>query len=249
MILGMDDLTKFNKWIRESRRIVVFTGAGFSTESGVSDYRSQGGLWQRYQPVTIQEFCQEPQKRKLFWQRKKEMYAQILKAKPNKGHFALTRLEKQEKMLGIITQNIDGLHQKAGSSRVLELHGTNLEIICLDCKILGPFEPIYEKLEQGEDEFICKSCGGLLKPNTISFGQSLDSFVLEESLLWSRSCDLMIAAGSTLVVEPAASLPRLAKEEGAKLVIINRDPTPLDDWADAVFHASIGKLLDEAIQA
>lgn len=233
--------------IESSKRIAAFTGAGISTESGISDYRSQGGLWDRYQVVTLQEFLTDENKRREYWRRKKAMFSQILSSRPNEGHLALARLEKSGKLAGIITQNIDGLHQEAGSRDVLEIHGTNREVICLDCGDRGPFHPVYERLVAGEEIPLCTACGGLLKPNTISFGQELDGDVLGRAFRLARECDLMIAAGSTLVVEPAASLPRTAKERGARLVIINRDGTPLDFMADLLLHDAIGITLGEAV--
>jgi NAD-dependent deacetylase len=240
-------LKKLKSLIVQSSRIVIFTGAGMSTESGISDYRSQGGLWERYQPVTIQEFLADEEKRKEYWRRKKEMYLQMRDAKPNQGHEVIAKLEQDEKLLGVITQNIDGLHQKAGNKNVLELHGTNLEVICLGCSSLQPFEPVHKRLEAGDMIPLCKSCGNFLKPNTISFGQTLDQGVLQKSIEWSRECDLMIAIGSTLIVEPAASLPRIAKKSNACLAIINREPTPLDTLADIVMTDSIGKTLRAAL--
>ncbi len=233
-------------FLESSSRIVVFTGAGISTESGISDYRSKGGLWDRFQPVTIQEFLADPEKRREYWRRKRELYGQMREAKPNAGHLAIARLEKRGKLLGVITQNIDGLHQQAGNTRVLELHGTNREVICLSCRETQPFEPVFERLISGEEVPVCGRCGGLLKPNTISFGQALDPRVLDEAEEWASRCDLMIAVGSTLVVEPAASIPRMAKSHGARLVIVNRDPTPLDPLADLVLHGEAGALLDRA---
>ena len=247
----MDELAKetqrLTALIEGSSKIVVFTGAGMSTESGVSDYRSKGGIWDRFQPVTIQEFLADEEKRREYWRRKKKMYAEMRDATPNIGHLAIARLEKLGNLVGVITQNIDGLHQKAGNTKVLELHGTNREVICLSCGRIDPFELVYERLLKGEEIPLCKQCGGLLKPNTISFGQALDPDVLQLAVEWSRSCDLMLALGSTLIVEPAASLPRLAKREGAKLVIINRDPTPLDPFADLTIRAMVGPILEAAI--
>lgn len=242
-----NEIQRLRNLIQEASRIVVFTGAGISTESGVSDYRSKGGIWDRFQPVTIQEFLADEEKRKEYWRRKKELYAEMREAKPNAGHLAIHRLEKQGKLTGVITQNIDGLHQRAGNQKVLELHGTNREVICLTCGRVDPFEPVYERLLGGEEIPLCRPCGGLLKPNTISFGQALDPDVLNLAVTWARSCDLMLAVGSTLIVEPAASLPRLAKGSQAKLVIINRDPTPLDSSADLVIRETAGLLLDKAI--
>jgi len=234
--------------IRDSRRIVFFTGAGISTESGISDYRSQGGLWQRYQPVTIQEFTYDEEKRKEYWRRKKDMYGTIRNAEPSDGHKAAAELEKAGKCLGVITQNIDGLHRKAGSERVFELHGTNLEVICLHCGAVKHFDHAYDRLLAGEEAPLCLPCGGLLKPNTISFGQALDPAVLSASVDLAQKADLMICAGSTLIVEPAASMPRYACNAGAKLVIINHEPTPLDALAALVIHASIGQVLSAALK-
>jgi NAD-dependent deacetylase len=239
-----ESIQQLSEMIKTSSKIVAFSGAGVSTESGISDYRSQGGLWERYQPVTIQEFVSSEEKRREYWLRKKEMYAQILLAKPNPAHLALAALEKEGKLLGVITQNIDGLHRDAGNKNVLEIHGTNREVICLDCKQIGPFDPVYERLLQGEEIPLCQSCEGLLKPNTISFGQALDFEVLDLAVEWSRKCDLMLALGSTLIVEPAASIPRMAKQARAKLAIINREPTPLDAIADLVVTGSVGEIFE-----
>lgn len=241
------DFGELRKFIEQSSRAVVFTGAGISTESGIADYRSKGGIWDRFQPVTIQEFLADEEKRREYWRRKKEMYAEMKEAKPNTGHEAIARLEKQDKLIGVITQNIDGLHQMAGNQKVLELHGTNREVVCLACEQVGPFDPVYQRLLLGEETPLCLRCGGFLKPNTISFGQALVVEVLNRAVEWARNSDLMLAVGSTLVVEPAASLPRLAKRAGANLVIINRDPTPLDSLADLVLHGAAGPILAEAI--
>jgi NAD-dependent deacetylase len=197
--------------------------------------------------VTIQEFLTDKEKRREYWRRKKEMYAEMRDARPNAGHLAIAQFEKSGKLVGVITQNIDGLHQKAGSRRVLELHGTNREVICLTCGKMSPFDPIYERLLNGEDIPLCLECGGLLKPHTISFGQALEMDTLNRAVEWSRNSDFMLAVGSTLIVEPAASLPRLAKQAGAKLVIINREPTPLDSLADLVLHQTAGPVLQSII--
>ncbi|MBN1687542.1 MAG: Sir2 family NAD-dependent protein deacetylase [Candidatus Omnitrophica bacterium] len=245
---------KNTPWIKQLRdlvnhhsRLVVFTGAGISTESGISDYRSQGGLWQRFQPVTLQEFLADEDKRRLYWERKKFTMVQMKDAKPNLAHFAIARLERQGKITCVITQNIDGLHQLAGSRNVLEIHGTTREVICFGCQRIESFEPTLKRLEEGEEIPLCLKCGGLLKPNTISFGQNLNPEVLNRSIHHAESCDLMIAVGSTLVVEPAASMPRYAKGSGASLVIINRDPTPLDGIADLVIRENAGLVLDQAV--
>lgn len=242
-----NEIVRLQSLIEESTRIVVFTGAGISTESGIADYRSKGGIWDRFQPVTIQEFLADEEKRREYWRRKKEMFAEMRDAQPNAGHLAIARLEQQGKLVGVITQNIDGLHQKAGPQKVLELHGTNREVVCLTCGRVDPFDPVYERLQGGEEIPLCLSCGGLLKPNTISFGQALDPDILHLAVNWARSADLLLAVGSTLIVEPAASLPRIAKQAGAKLAIVNRDPTPLDSMADLVLRGTAGPVLRAAI--
>lgn len=241
------EIQKLRSLIEEGLKIVVFTGAGISTESGISDYRSKGGIWDRFQPITIQEFLADEGKRREYWRRKKEMYAAMRNAQPNIGHLAIARLERSGKLMGVITQNIDGLHQKAGNQKILELHGTNREVLCLQCHKIDPFEPVYQRLLAGEEIPLCQACGGLLKPNTISFGQELDPAVLEQAVAWMRSADLVLAVGSTLIVEPAASLPRLAQRSGAKLVILNRDPTPLDSVATLVIQETAGPVLQAAV--
>lgn len=248
MISGMDQaLEKQAELLRgmvaESRAIVVFTGAGISTESGISDYRSKGGIYQNFRPVTLHEIMHDESRRVEYWREKKEMYGQMRKAGPGPGHRAIAALEKTGCLKGVITQNIDGLHKKAGSSRVVEIHGTNLEAVCLECRDIMDFEIVYERLLEGEEQPRCLKCRGLLKPNTISFGQNLDPDVLTLAFALAKKCDLMICAGSSLVVEPAASLPVAARQAGARVVIINRDATPLDGIADLVVRTTIGPFL------
>src|SRR3989338_818723 len=245
----MDPIQQLKGFIENSRDIVVFTGAGISTESGISDYRSQGGIWERFQPVTIQEFLADEEKRKLYWQRKLALFEENQKARPNAGHKAIVELERRGRLRALITQNIDGLHQAAGTSpdKILELHGTSQEVICLSCRHIWPFEYAYKRLKSGEEALLCEKCRGFLKPNTISFGQTLDPYVLEQSFKMAGACDLMLVLGSSLVVEPAASIPRTAKMQGAKLVIITRSETPLDDTADLKIEDSIGETLSKAL--
>lgn len=240
-------LAAFQKLLTAHRKIVVFTGAGISTESGIADYRSRGGQYHSYRPITIQEFLADEGRRREYWAHKKEVFAAMREARPNAGHLALARLETSGHMLGVITQNIDGLHQLAGSTRVLEIHGTNRESVCLSCGRIEDFEIAYQRLCAGEAIPLCGVCGGLLKPNTISFGQELDARTLYTAFQWASECDLMVCAGSTLVVEPAASLPRRAREKGAKLVILNREPTPLDPLAGLVLQGELGTILTSAV--
>lgn len=245
-----DSIQELARLLKSSRSLIVFTGAGMSTESGITDYRSKGGLWQRFQPVTIQEFLENTDKRCEYWRYKKELYQEMKRAKPNAGHLALARLEKSGFLAGVITQNIDGLHQMAGipPEKVLELHGTNRLTICLACNAQTGWEETLKRLEESEDIPLCLACGGMLKPATISFGQGLDSGVLTTASMWAQHCDLMLAVGSTLVVEPAASLPRIAKSHGAKLVIINLSETPLDPMADFLIREKSGTVLKRAAE-
>jgi NAD-dependent deacetylase len=230
-------------WLAESRGAVAFTGAGISTESGIPDFRSPGGVWATSQPVYFDDFLSSAAARQEYWRQKSLTHIEFEKAQPNAGHRALARWEQQGRIAGIITQNIDGLHQLAGSQRVWELHGTARQIGCLQCQ--GRFEAdplVRQYLETGEVPD-CTRCGGLLKHATISFGQALPADVLGESARLCRQVDLFLAIGSSLVVHPAAGLPQTAKESGARLVIITRDPTPLDRLADVVINAEIGSTL------
>lgn len=241
---------KLALFLNEASRVVVFTGAGISTESGIPDYRSKGGLWDRFQPITLQEFLASEAKRKEYWSRKKELYEGMCRAEPNEGHRAIAELDRTGRLVGVITQNIDGLHQLAGlaPAKVLELHGTQRTTRCLDCREQISWEETHRRLCQGESVPRCHRCGGLLKPDTISFGQNLDPSVLGKAYTWAESCDLFCAVGSTLVVEPAASIPRFARERGAKLIILNLTETPLDDWADLLIRDQAGPVLRGAVR-
>ena len=226
-----------------AQRTVAFTGAGVSTESGIPDFRSPGGIWSRYRPVLFQDFLTSESARRDYWVMKREGYREFRQAKPNAGHRALASLEAAGKLVGIITQNIDGLHQDAGSRMVLELHGTSRRCVCLHCDQSYDPDIIQERLEAGVEIPLCENCGGLLKSATISFGQPMPVEVLTEAIHLCMSTDLVLVLGSSLQVEPAASLPLQAKRNGAALVIINRDPTPLDRVADVVLNESIGESL------
>jgi NAD-dependent deacetylase len=241
---------KLAEMIRKASRVLAFTGAGISTESGISDYRSQGGVWQRFQPVTLQDFLASEEKRREYWRQKKELYAQLELARPNEGHVALAELARMGKLLGVVTQNIDELHQMAGmgDAEVLELHGTNRKTVCLDCGAHTDWRETYRRLLEGEEILRCRKCGGLLKPATISFGQTLDPEVLRKAEAWASSCNLFLAVGSTLVVEPAASLPALARQRGARFALINLSETPFDDFADLVIRAQAGSVLAKTVE-
>lgn len=222
---------------------MAFTGAGISTESGIPDFRSPGGIWSKSQPVMFQDFLASAEARHEYWRQKSQAHRGFAEAEPNDGHRVLARWEERGWLRAVITQNIDGLHQAAGGNHVLELHGTARQIACLSCRARFDPQPFVERFLETDVVPECPECGGLLKHATISFGQSLPPEVLQEATELSRQSDLFLAMGSSLVVEPAASLPRLARDSGAKLVIINRDPTGQDGSADVVLHAGIGAAL------
>src|SRR5262245_14309248 len=235
------------RYLQEAKRAVAFTGAGISTESGIPDFRSPGGIWTKYQPVLFQDFLASDAARRRYWQMKKEGYRELRGAVPNAGHRALARLEAAGRLRAVITQNIDGLHQDAGSRRVLELHGTSRHCVCLECDSRYDPDLIQERLEAGVEIPLCDGCGGLIKSATISFGQAMPEDVLTEAFNLCIDTDLILAIGSSLVVEPAASLPFHAKQNGARLVIINRTETPLDSLADVVLREPIGVSLAEIV--
>lgn len=243
MDTNQNAIAKIARLIAASNHAIAFTGAGISTESGIADFRSPGGVWSRYQPVLFRDFLSSEDARRQYWKMKKEGYHELKMAKPNDGHRSLARLEAAGKLIAVITQNIDGLHQDAGSRRVLELHGTSRYCLCLDCDARIDPDEVQKRLEAGVEIPLCDHCGGLIKSATISFGQSLPQDVLTEAFDLSLSTDLVLALGSSLVVEPAASIPLQAKNNGAKLVIINRTETPLDGLADVVVHEPIGTTL------
>lgn len=236
-------VAQVGRWLASSQRAVVLTGAGMSTESGIPDFRSPGGVWSKYRTVYFDEFMASADARHEYWRQKCEMHRDFADAKPNSGHSVLARWEAAGHLRGVITQNIDGLHQLAGSRQVLELHGTARQAACLDCAARFDIEPLVAQFQATNTVPDCSRCSGRLKHATVSFGQMLPADVLMQAARWSREGDLMLAIGSSLVVTPAADLPRVARSSGARLVIINRDPTPLDAIADAVFRGSIGDVL------
>lgn len=231
--------------IYEAKRIVVFTGAGISTESGVPDFRSPGGIWSQYNAddLTYQKFRADEKYRKIYWAYDRARYPAMRDAVPNLAHKSIVDIEKSGRLSALITQNIDGLHQKAGSSpeKVYELHGTVKEITCLDCQTRWPREEITDEMDmEGVEVAYCKRCGGPLKCATIAFGQSLPEDVLEKSFYYARNCDLFLTIGSSLVVQPAASLPLEAKRGGARLILVNLSDTPYDQVMDLVIRSTAG---------
>lgn len=240
-------LDRMEQMIRNSSRMVVFTGAGISTESGIPDYRGPNGVWQTGNIPHIDTVRTDQEARKEFWQRRLETYPTMLARVPNAGHEALARFEAAGKLLAVVTQNIDGLHQKAGNlpERVIELHGSSHRLHCLRCGETYDGVAIQARLEAGEDDPRCTACGGPLRTSTILFGESLPVEALQLAQRVSLATDLMLVVGSSLVVNPAARLPQIARQRGAGLIIINRTPTPLDGLADIRVAAEAGPTLGE----
>ncbi|NQV24848.1 MAG: NAD-dependent protein deacylase [Rhodopirellula sp.] len=229
-------------WLTESPSTVAFTGAGISTESGIPDFRSPGGVWAKNDPVYFDDFMASADSRYEYWRQKSEAHQDFADASPNITHNTLAAWEQQGNLRGIITQNIDGLHQAAGSQNVLELHGTAREIACMDCDWREPADCWVAKFVAENRVPDCPRCNGRLKHATVSFGQSLPTNVLRKAAQWASESDLFLTLGSSLVVHPAASLPQMARDRGAKLIIINRDPTPLDSIANLIINAPLGEL-------
>jgi NAD-dependent deacetylase len=239
----MQEPHELHELISTARRLVAFTGAGISAESGIPTYRGDDGVWHKYDPgkyANIDYFLDDPS---YYWNFFKEVRYPVLKeARPNPAHLALAALEERGIMRALITQNIDGLHQAAGSRRVLELHGNTRRIICLDCTAGYGMDEVFSQLATRLPP-TCPACAGRLKPDVVFFGESLPGDVLDEAVNESRGCELFLVVGSSLVVQPAASLPVLAKQAGARLAILNKDPTPLDELADVVLHRAAAELL------
>jgi NAD-dependent deacetylase len=239
------------RWIERAARVVGFTGAGISTESGIPDFRSPNGVWARNRTVYFDEFVRSEAGRIEYWRQKVESWPDMREARPNAGHLAFVELARQAKLRAMITQNIDGLHQASGldPKLVLELHGNGTVAGCLTCGNRTPMDAAIERIQQGESAPECRLCGGFLKPATISFGQTMPVDVLESCQRAAESCDVFLAVGSSLVVYPAAALPVVAKRAGARLIILNRTETPLDELADLVIHDEIGKVLPALVGA
>jgi NAD-dependent deacetylase len=237
--------------IAAARRIVVLTGAGISTDSGIPDFRGPNGVWTKNpgaeKLATLEHYVSDSEVRKRVWRNR--LSSQTWSAEPNAGHRALLELEARGTLLALITQNIDGLHQKAGSApeRVIEIHGTVRDVVCLDCGERAPMERAVERVRAGEEDPPCRSCGGILKSAVISFGQSLVHEDLVRSEQAARECDLLLAIGSTLSVYPIAAVVPLAKRCGARIVILNGEPTEMDELADVVLHGQIGALLPSVL--
>ncbi|MFD0399148.1 NAD-dependent deacetylase [Kitasatospora sp. NPDC059811] len=232
--------------------IAVLTGAGISTDSGIPDYRGPQGLWQRdpsaQDLVTIGPYRADPEVRRRAWRLRLE--TGVLGAEPNAGHRALVDLERSGLPLRVLTQNVDGLHQRAGLAprKVLELHGTALEVKCLGCGATGPMAEALRRVEAGEPDPACRACGGILKPRTVMFGENLDQEVLGQADSIARACDVFIAVGTSLQVFPVAALPYDAVRTGSKLIILNAEPTPYDEAAVEVIREPISQALPDLVR-
>jgi NAD-dependent deacetylase len=237
--------------IADARRMVVFTGAGISTESGVPDFRSPGGVWSKMKPIQFQDFVAREDMRREAWTRAFTGKAGWVGAKPNAGHFAVARLVQQGKVATVITQNVDNLHQDSGvpADQIVELHGNASYAACLECSERHELAELKDSfLKVGEIPY-CRRCGGLVKTATISFGQQMPAEPMARAEAATLACDFFLVLGSSLVVYPAAGFPLLAKRNGARLAIVNREPTELDAYADLVLHDEIGPALSAAVAA
>jgi NAD-dependent deacetylase len=239
-------IARLRDLIHDAKTIVPFTGAGISTECGIPDFRSPGGLWTKYRPIPFDEFLTSSEMRTESWRRRFAMDEQFSTARPGRGHRALASLYRRGKIAAVITQNIDNLHQASGfaPADVVELHGNTTYAKCLECLRRYELPWVRRQLENTGQAPTCTKCGGFIKTATISFGQSMPAEEMRRAEMLSGACDLFLAIGSSLVVWPAAGFPALAKRSGALLVIINREPTDLDEFADLVIRADIGATLE-----
>jgi NAD-dependent deacetylase len=243
--IDREDVSRLAELIRQSSCGVVFTGAGISTESGIPDFRSPGGVWDRMPPIYFDAFVNSPEMRKETWRRRFAMEDMFAGAEPNAGHLAVAEFARRGKFSHVITQNIDNLHQVSGvpPERVIELHGNTTYAACLVCSTRYEIAPLRVCFEKDGEVPDCKLCGGLVKAATISFGQAMPEKAMQQAQDATLACDLFLVAGSSLVVYPAAGFPLLAKRMGARLVILNRTPTDQDDHADLVIRSGIGATL------
>ena len=235
--------------LQQARNIVALTGAGISTESGIPDFRSPGSIWRTEPPVSYHDFISQPESRQKYWQTRRNLSSQVAAARPNAAHRALAELERRHMLLGVITQNFDGLHQDAGHQpeRVVELHGTSRVAACTLCGARSSIAALQQRIDAGEVDPQCPSCGGYLKTATILFGQRVPEAELARAKELTAVCDLFLVVGSSLKVMPAAMLPRLALKRDVPLIIVNLQPTSLDDLADVVIHEKAGQILPSLV--
>lgn len=249
-IQRMDEqIQQLQRMLEQATRAVVFTGAGISTESGIPDYRSPGGIWMSQNPIYFRDFMASEEARIESWRRRGASDPVLRAARPNRGHVAVAQLVAEGKATAVITQNIDGLHQMSGvpDDKVIELHGNTTYAACLDCNMRYEIADMLAVFERDPCAPRCEGCGGFVKTATISFGQSMPAEAMRRAEQETLAADLFLAIGSSLVVYPAAGFPELARRNGARLVIINREPTPLDEVADLVLGGGIGEALGTAV--
>lgn len=244
-------IARLRSLLASSERIVAFTGAGISTDSGIPDFRSPGGFWESNRPIDFSEFLQSEEARREAWRRKVAFADAYAGVGPNEGHRALRRLHDHGRLHALITQNIDGLHQASGvpEDRIIELHGNGTYAKCLECGRRYELPPLLDDFSATEVPPLCDACGGIVKSATISFGQPMPEDEMTRAQEACSDCDLCLVLGTSLVVFPAAGFPRFAKAQGARLAIVNRDPTEQDRLADLVIHDDISRVLREAVPA
>jgi NAD-dependent deacetylase len=249
----VDDLDQIARWLADAQQIVVLTGAGISTESGIPDFRGPQGVWTKdpaaEKTATLQHYVSDPEIRRRAWQNR--VSSEMWQAEPNAGHRALADLEHKAALHTLVTQNVDGLHQAAGSSpeRIVEIHGTVHDAKCLACGWRGPMAPVLERVRGGEEDPECAECGGMLKSATISFGENLVAEDLDRSQRASAHADVFLALGTSLGVYPAAGLPEIALRNGARLIVVNAQETPFDAVADAVVRRPLGEVVPALVAA
>jgi NAD-dependent deacetylase len=243
-----DALERVRKLVQKSNKITALTGAGISVDSGIPDFRSEGGLWERYDPheyATIESFMQNPIK---FWTMGRELAETILNAEPNNAHHGLSKLEADGKLIGIITLNIDNLHQAAGNSRVVELHGNYLRAHCIECNTEYVGDTVHQRVADGEIPPRCEKCNGILKSEAILFGEPLPENAMAEATEMCRDTDLMLVIGTSLTIYPAAFLPQIAKNSGAKIVLINLEGINRDSVADIVLKGRAAEVIPRIVE-
>jgi len=239
-----DKILTVAREIAKGGKNIVFTGAGISTESGIPDFRSKGGIWDKYQPIYFDDFMSSKESRIKYWKRKVAFYPDLMKARPNPAHMAVAELYKMDLLEAVITQNVDGLHQESGipDDKVIELHGNTRKARCMGCGKTVSLHEVHRRIEQGDPAPEC-DCGGYLKSDTISFGQAMPIDEVEKATDLSRNADFFMVIGSTLLVHPAAAMPGYATESGSFLVIINLSQTPYDDASDVLIKGKAGEVL------
>ncbi len=250
MIVGGDAIARLHDMVHEAGTIIPFTGAGISTEFGIPDFRSPGGLWNRYRPIPFDEFLGSQEARNESWRRRFAMEEQFGGARPGRGHRAIASLYRSGKTPAVITQNIDNLHQASGIApeHIVELHGNTTYALCLDCHERFELSWVRQRMDHGNGcAPDCPTCGGFIKTATVSFGQAMPDAAMRRGQELAENCDLFLAIGSSLVVWPAAGFPLMAKRHGARLVIVNRESTEFDEIADLVVHDDIGTVLERLI--